>query len=816
MKVSYHWLRRLCDLALAPAELATHLTMTGLEVEGMESPAERLAPFVVGHVLECNRVPDSDHLTFCKVDAGDQVWEVICGAPNHKAGDKVCFIRPGASLPDGTKIKKTKIRGIVSHGMICSDKEMGISEEAEGVRILPAEARVGDPVAGYLGLDDTLFEINVTPNRPDLLSHVGVARELRFSLGARVALPECGLEEASRAASELFAVRVEWPERCPRYLARIIEGVAVGPSPEWVQRRLESLGVRSINNVVDATNFVLLEYGHPLHAFDLDLLSGNTIRIRAAEAGEKITTLDGVPRSLSADDLVIADAAGAVALAGVMGGERSEVRPSTSRILLESAYFEPTGIRRTSRRTGLSSESSYRFERGADFQNAPVALDRCARLIAEWGGGRILAGRLDDTLPDDVRRPETRSRTVEIRVSRTEHLLGERIPKEAMLEILRRLPDDPVAHPVEPHPSDEDRIRVGVPSARVDLFREVDLIEEVARIFGYARIPSSVPGFAPSGRAPSAPFAFERRVKEFLAGAGLCELINYSFIGGREFDELAIPADSDLRRTVEISNPLSEEMSRLRTTLLPSLWQALQTNHRQGTADAAVFELARIYLPAAGPDALHCEKRVVAAMLMGAGERWWGLPERRWDYFDAKGLVEALAERFALPPLRFQADSRPYLFPGRSAAVACDGEPLGVVGELHPMVVGKADLEGPVALFELDVDRLEALAGRGRRRYTPVSGFPAVRRDLALVVPEEAASQTIADLISEVAGPLLEELRLFDEYRGSQVESGKRSLAYRLVLRAGSETLTDEKANAVMGRIARRLEKELGARLRET
>ncbi|MBE7560572.1 phenylalanine--tRNA ligase subunit beta [bacterium] len=815
MKTSYLWLSQLTGVSLPPSELATHFTMTGLEVEAIHPQGAGLEAFVVGRILECNKVPDSDHLTFCKVDTGEAVWEVICGAPNHKAGDKICFIRPGASLPDGTKIKKTKIRGFFSHGMICSDKEMGVSEEAQGVRILPQEAKVGEPVAAYLGMNDTLFEINVTPNRPDLLSHVGLARELRFSLAVAVAFPPAEVVEDEKPASSAYRVRVDAPDRCPRYMARVIENVAIGPSPDWVQRRLESLGIRSINNVVDATNYVLLEYGHPLHAFDLDLLAGDSIIVRRAGDGESMVTLDGVTRTLCSDDLVIADAAGPVALAGVMGGERSEVRPHTRRILLESAWFEPTGVRRTSRRVGLSSESSYRFERGTDFENVPVALDRCARLIAEWAGGKVLAGRLDDTAPAESRSPETRSRRVELRVSRLEHLLGARIPREDLLAILRRLPDDLVRHPVEPHPTDEDRISVSVPTARVDLFREVDLIEEVARVYGYDRVPSTVPPSTAASRIPATSYGFERRVKRFFAECGLSEVVTFSFIGERDFDRLGAPADSDLRKTVELANPLSEDLSKMRTSLLPSLWQVVLNNQRQDVADLAVFELARVYLPAAGPDALHCEKRVVAAMLWGAVERHWALPERHWDYFDAKGLVEALGERFRLPALSFCEESRPYLFPGRSAAVTCGGELLGVVGELHPAVVERGDLSGVVAVLELDVDRIQALAGSGARSYAAPSGLPAVRRDLALVAPEGVPSDAIASIIAEGAGALLEEMALFDEYRGAQVQPGCRSLAYRLVLRAAGETLTDEKANAVVGRIARRLERDLGVHLRQ-
>jgi phenylalanyl-tRNA synthetase beta chain len=817
MKISYNWIKELTDMALSPVELADFLTMAGHEVETLHDLSESLQPFVVGEVVEYAKVPESEHLTHCKVNDGEQVWEVICGAPNHKQGDKICFISPGKRLPDGTKIKKAKIRGIVSYGMICSDKEMGISEEAEGVHILPPDAALGQPAANYLGRNDTILELEITPNRPDVLSHIGMARELRFSAGMKIKFPQTQPNEDERPASDAFKVRVDNKERCPRYMARVIENVKVGPSPDWVQNRLESCGIRSINNVVDATNYALMEYGQPLHGFDLDTLHGDSIIVRSADEGEVMITLDGEKRTLSADDLVIADCEEAIALAGVMGGHRSEVSDKTTRVILESAYFESTGIRRTSKLLGLSTEASYRFERGMDFDNVPIALDRCARLIAEWSGGSVLAGRLDDTAPEDMRPMEARRRTIKLRVSRVNKLLGVKLSLEKLMEILQRLPDNLNTHPVVVSPEDDDLIiiMVAIPAARVDLFREVDLIEEIARIIGYSKIPSTVPQFSAESMAAHSSFEFERNIKEILVACGLNEVITYSFIGDSDMNALAIPEDSDLRDTLRLSNPLSEEMSQMRTTLLPSLWNAVCGNERQGNSSFASFEVARLYLPDAGPDALHCEKRVVSACLRGQVRNHWGLTERKWDYFDAKGLVEHIAHKCGLPALTFKPEDKPYLFPGHSAAVYCGDEPLGVVGELHPVVTEKTGITETVAVFEIDVETLALLSGTGKKKFETVSGYPSVSRDIALVAPQGLNSCAITDMITQSAGKLLEDLELFDEYHGGQLQEGQRSLAYRMVLRSHDTTLTDEKANSVMGKITRRLEKELKVTVRE-
>lgn len=801
MIVSYNWLKEYVDFDLSPDDLAALLTMLGLEVEGVERVGEGLDDVVVAKVEERQQHPNADKLSLCRVNDGREILTIVCGASNFKSGDTVALARIGAVLPGDFKIKRSKIRGEESFGMLCSEKELGLAEESAGIMILPDTYVLGTPLFQAMGLKDTIFEVGLTPNRPDCLSVVGIAREIGAKLGKKIRYPEFELSEKGSLAAGSAKVVIEDSELCPRYTARLIRNCSIKPSPSWLVNRLQASGMRSINNVVDITNYVLMELGHPLHAFDFDLVAGGTIRVRRATEGEIFTTLDSQERTLVASDLVICDAERPVALAGIMGGENSEIRDTTTTILLESAYFNPSAIRRTSKRLGLHTESSHRFERGADVEMARTALDRAASLIAELGGGEIAEGAID-VYPQYLAK-----RTIEFRLERSNALLGLNLSADEVLDIFQNLEFDCSV-------KGEGLFAVTVPTFRVDLEREIDLIEEVARVNGYEKIPTSMPRARVFSDRPPLHQRLERMVRSFLVGEGLSEVINFSFITPSEFDKIGLPSDDIRRTTVKLLNPLSDEQAVMRTTLLPGLLNTVVTNVSHRTLSPRLFELRRVYLPKEGRE-LPEEPLHVAGLLVGSRyPEGWNQDKSAVDFFDVKGLLESLFGLLSLPEVTYSVEGVDCFYhPGKSARIYCSNELLGSLGEIHPDVQERYGLDQPLYYFELDFEKLVHHSGEAKR-VTPPPRFPDVQRDIALLIPAECPAAEIVNTVSGFRVKELENTEIFDYYTGVHVPEGKKSIAVRLTYRGSDRTLTDDEVNRIHGKVVESLTKKLDVSIR--
>ena len=796
MRISLNWLRELCPVTLSDDEVARKLTSIGLEVEAREKRG--LGPGIVAaRVVSRDPIAGSDHLSVCKVDDGAGIHQVVCGAQNYAAGEVVPMARPGAKLPNGTEVRRAKLRGVESDGMLLSQRELGLSDDHSGLMILPREVRVGAPMDELLGFPDAILEINVTPNRPDALSHVGIARELSAITGVPVKIPAT---QPARKGELPARVDIEDPQRCPRYVARAIEGVQVGPSPLWVQERLRACGVRPISNVVDATNLALLELGHPLHGFDLDELAGRRIIVRRAREGEPLTTLDGKERKLSADDLVIADAEKPVALAGVMGGQTSEVSDRTTRILLESAMFESGGIRRTCRRHGLHTEASHRFERGMDDHTADKAADRCAELIVQLAGGRLLPGAVD------VYPSPSEPARVMVRPGRVSAVLGVPVGEAEVDRWLRALQLVPVGDG-----------RWSVPSWRRDLTREIDCIEEIARLRGYDTIPVAL---HPAGIGETAAISPQRRVtaqaRAALSAHGFDEALNYSFLP--EKDLAAVAPQPPLR----VANPLTAEQGAMRTTLLPGLLRNVGYNLARGVRDLKLYELGRVYLPEADAShpsgelawPVHEPRRLGLALTGMRRAKSWNGGGDAADFYDLKGTVEDVLEAMGIPGARFEPGPHPALHPASASTLRVTGEAAGSLGQVHPAVAAHFDVPEETFVAELD---WEALLSRAvaLKQLRGVPKFPAVARDLAFVVEAGVPAEKLLEEIRGAdGGKLLEQVTLFDVYRGPPVPEGRKSVAFGLSLRAPDRTLTDAEADALCAAIRDRLKERIGAEIR--
>jgi len=801
MKVTYNWLKEFVDFDLNPVELADLLTMLGLEVEGIEQIGGGLDEVVVARVVEKAQHPNADKLSLCKVDNGREILDVVCGAQNFKQGDTVALAQIGAVLPGDFKIKRSKIRGEESCGMLCSEKELHLADESAGIMLLSPDLTLGVPLFDALGLKDTIFEIGLTPNRADCLSVIGIAREIAAKLGTSLKTPSIVVPEGTAPASNHVGVTIQDPAGCPRYAARYINGCTIAPSPAWLVNRLQAVGVRSINNVVDITNLVMIELGHPLHAFDYRQVAGGQIVVRKAAENERFTTLDGQERILTASDVVICDAERAVALAGIMGGLNSEIKGDTRDILLESAFFDPPTIRRTSKRLGLHTESSHRFERGADIGMVPLALDRAANLMAELAGGTVAAGQVD-TYPTP-KQPVS----VRFRPQRCNDIIGIELSGERMAELFRNLAFHVATNA-------DGSLQVGIPSWRVDIEREIDLVEEICRLNGFDQVPASMPVAAVSSDRPSRHQQLQRLVRDHFVAEGMNEIVTFSFIGPDGTDKLGLGDDDPRRSGIKLCNPLAEEQSVMRTTLLPGLLETSSRNMSFRSLDLRLFEMRRIYVPTADEELPH-EPIWAAGLISGARfADSWCQQQAEADFFDAKAVLENLFEKLHLDGIRWTADQpEAYYHPGKACRILCGTTSIGTLGELHPKVQARFELDRPAYCFELDFEALVRLSGK-RRAIVPPSRFPDSVRDLALLAPLELAAEQLLACVNGLRLKELEQVDVFDLYQGEKIPAGQKSIALRLRYRSPERTLTDDEVSTLHQKVVDSLAKKLGVALR--
>lgn len=792
MRFSEQWLREWVNPPVSTEELASQLTMAGLEVDAVEPAAAAFSGVVVGEVVDVQPHPDADKLRVCRVSVGSgEPLGIVCGAPNVRIGMRAPTALVGAELPGGFKIKKAKLRGVPSAGMLCSAKELETSEDASGLWDLPADAPVGEDLRSWLGLEDSCIEVDLTPNRGDCLSVAGIAREVGVLNRTPVTPP--ALEPVAATIADTFPVSVQAPAQCARYTGRVIRNIRTGvASPLWLQERLRRSGLRSISPVVDVTNYILLELGQPMHAFDLDRLRDGIV-VRMAHPGEPITLLDGQDLALDEHTLVIADGDHAQAIAGVMGGEGSGVEDETVNVFLESAYFDPVATAGRARRYGLHTDSSHRFERGVDPELQRRALERATELLLSMVGGEpgpVIEVAAEECLP--------KSRQVTLRRERIGRVLGMEIPDADVSEILERLGMhvSPVAAGWE----------VKVPTYRFDVEREVDLIEEIGRIYGYARIPVRRPtAELMMPELPEAQVELER-LQALLVARGYQEAITYSFVDPK-LQSVLDPG----REPLALANPISADLAVMRTSLWPGLVQALRYNQNRQEGQVRLFESGLRFVP---QDSELAQERVLAGLVAGSlAPEQWGQSKRMADFFDVKADAEAL---LALTgdgaSFRFERVEHPALHPGQSAVILRGDERLGLMGLLHPAVERSLDLDGPVFVFEL---RLGSLQQGRLPKFCELSRFPAVRRDLALLVDEAVTAAAVTDCVRDVVGGALEDIRIFDVYRGEGIDPGRKSLAIALTLRDPSRTLTDNEVNQTVAEALTALQTWLNASLRE-
>lgn len=792
MKISLNWLKDFVDIDVSTERLADILINAGLEVENIVRIGEGLDNVVVARILSMRPHPNADRLTLCSVTTGDKTHAIVCGAKNMKEGDHVALALPGAHLPNGVKISKSKIRGELSEGMLCSEAELGLAKESAGIMILPDDLKLGEPFAKALMLEDTVFEISITPNRPDCLSVIGIAREVSALTGKELKRPEIKLAEVGFETSSEVSVEIADLDACPRYTAGVIKGIKIGPSPLWMKRRLETSGVRAINNVVDITNYVMLETGHPLHAFDLNLLSGKEIVVRRAADAEKITTLDGVERLLDGETLVIADNKRPVAVAGVMGGMGSEVLDKTTDILLESAYFKPTIVRKGSKKIALHTESSHRFERGIDPNGVLDASNRAVELILELAGGKASAK------PLDIYPAKINPVNIELRLNRAKNILGIDLDMESVVSGFKMLG-------LGIEKLDMDRIKITPPTFRVDLTREIDLIEEVARLRGYDSIPVTHPkAEATAGEKDKK--GIENEIRSALINMGFCEAVTYGFLSPKAISPF-LPSDMEPLRLL---NPLSEEQSIMRTTIIPSLLEVVGRNLSHQNENLRFFEIGRVF-PCKGDES--GERVMISGVMHGLRYgKTWNLPKDELDFFDVKGVIENILEGLKLSAAFVPNETIQYLHPGKAASINVGGLDAGIIGELHPEVMAAFDIKEKAYIFEMELKLLMKTAMTVSFAHIPK--FPAVSRDIAVVVDSDVPAERVYRIIKS-ADPLISEVSLFDLYQGKHIAEGKKSLAYSIKYQATDRTLREEEVNLAHEKVISVIQETVGGALRE-
>ncbi|HMM05618.1 MAG TPA: phenylalanine--tRNA ligase subunit beta [Clostridiales bacterium] len=808
MNVSYQWLKSLVPVEWGPEELADRLTFAGLSVEGIEYFNKGIKNVVVAEIKSVENHPDPKHTKWhvCKVDAGKgEDLTIVCGAPNVKVGIKAPLALIGATLPGGFQIEAADKAGVTSAGMLCSVSELQIPEglathESEGgIFILPADLTVGEDIVSALHLDDAILEFELTPNRADCLSVNNIAREVAAISGKPLHLPEIQLPTAVKQIKTMAEVEVLDKDLCPRYTAKLVEDIKAGSSPLWLRHRLAAAGIRSISNIVDISNYVMLEMNQPSHTFDYDLLADHKIIVRRAEEGETIVTLDDQERLLTNEMLLICDGERPVGIAGVMGGQNTEITPETKNILIECAAFYPKSIRLTSRKLGLASEAASRFEKGVDIAGAEMASNRICQLLCELAGGVLVEGTLDSHTGDF---PEKK---VDMIFEHARKTIGVGIDDDAMIGMMDALAFS--------HEDITGGLRVSVPHYRLDIEREVDLIEEVARLNGYDKIPATLPvGQMTEGKKNKGQRVTDQ-VRSIMVAMGFSEVISYSFMNQKHYDLLQLPIDDYRRQSVKIMNPFSDEQGVVRTTVLPGVLAAAARNMNRRNLNLSLFELASAYLPVDG-EKLPREKPLLTAVVSGAFSKGWNGEKVVKDFYYLKGVVENLFSLLKIEGLRVSAEHlEPFLHPGRSCNLLLDGEVVGYLGELHPLVAQNYDLPQKAVVFELALEALITLAEK-ELVYEAVSKFPAVEIDLAFVADEDLAAADIEEAIVAAGGEYLKTVELFDIYQGNRIESGKKSLAYNLIFRAKEKTLKAEEISAFVENIKETLHQQYNIALR--
>ncbi|MDP2645055.1 MAG: phenylalanine--tRNA ligase subunit beta [Desulfobacterales bacterium] len=802
MKVSLSWLKDYVPVSMEPRVLADALTMAGLEVEAISDRYDYLEQVLVGRILDIASHPGADKLKLCQVDLGDRRISVVCGAPNISKDMLTPVALPGTCLPDGFTLEKSLIRGQLSEGMICSQGELGLGPDRSGVMVIGRQASVGAPLSKALNLSDPVFEIGLTPNRPDCLCIVGIAREVAALQKTRIKYPEIDFLESQGPISRMTSVTIEAPDLCPRYTAGLVENISVGPSPFWLRDKIMSVGLRSINNIVDITNFVMMELGQPLHAFDFDRLEENRIVVRAAAEGELFASLDQKERALTPDMLMICDGKKPVAIAGVMGGLNSEIEASTTRVLIESAYFSPVSIRKTSKKLGLNTEASHRFERGIDPEGTVFALKRAAQLMARISRGILIGGIIDEY-------PRKKSAAkISLKVKDANRCLGTRLSRSQVTTLLNA-----IEFKVEKDPNGD--LTVLPPPFRVDIERPVDLMEEIARLSGYHKIRTTFPSMPSGARPVAGRFDFRERFKRLMTGFGFTETIHYSFVSDKSCDKLLLDPADPRRNLVKILNPLSEDQSAMRTCLIHGLLETMRRNIAQQNKNLKLFEVGNIYI-GSGPEDLPQEVEMAAGLWTGARvSPGWHSPATACDFYDIKGLLEGIFQALNLAQVTFTtmpAELCRYTKAGFTAQVLSGNKPIGLAGQIHPQALLNYDLEQPAYIFELNLNELSAQIPAGQQ-IKPIPKFPSVSRDLTLIIEKSVESFQIIAYVKSLHEELVEEIYLFDVFEGNPVPAGKKSVSFRIIYRSYQETLEDETATRVHRKIAEKVMKKLDATL---
>ena len=799
MLISLNWLKQYIDLdGIEINEMENSLTMIGQEVEKIEIAGSNLENVVTAKIIEKEMHPDSDHLTVCKVDNGKEILQIVCGASNHKAGDKVVLAQIGAKLSEDFVIKKGKIRGKESCGMLCSEVELGIGSDKDGIIILPEDAPIGVPFKDYLGINDTVFELEITPNRPDCLSHIGIARELSAYYGKELKYPETEIKsEISEKTSDNVKVSIEDSNLSRRYVTRILKNVTVKESPKWLKERIEAVGLRSINNIVDVSNFILMEMNHPNHVFDLDKIEGNEIKVKSAVKGDKLVTLDEQERELEDGDIVICDSKKILALGGVMGGLDSEVTDNTKNILLEVAQFNPQNVRKTSRRLTLSSDSSYRFERGIDVEDSIKVINRLANLIQEVAGGEILNGYVD------VYPVPHKNKVAELNFERLNRFVGKVIPREKVIEILRNLEIDVK--------DNGETLTLTAPSYRGDLELEQDYFEEVIRMYGFDNIENILPRVDINKNSTLDTTKLTDRVKTICASVGLKEVINYSFIPKDALQKLKFTGVSE-DKLIDISNPITEDFVTMRPTLLYSLIKNAKDNMNRNVSNIRFFEVSRTFEKA---EELAKEDIKVGIILAGENDKTlWNPKPVHYDFYDLKGIVEEIFSKLKFQSFSIKRSVQTEFHPGRSADVFVGKEYIGSFGEIHPDVLENFGLNKKTVLVaEFNIELIKKYINKPFV-YQGIVKYPAVPRDLALVMNENILVGDVLKTIEKI-DKKVEKVELFDIYQGIGVEPGKKSVAISILLRDDSKTLEEKEINDIIDKILAKMKKDYMAELRQ-